>query len=290
MQHEFAPSVEGQIRKSHTFRFSVQFSRVFFRNPPGILRGFCQRKSARAPPKRRAASFPRRPMELVTGATGYIGGRLVDPPCERRGRAVGAALARDTRRAVEPQEGRRAPRRATSVSGEGLDAALDGVKVAYYLITFDGAVAERPRHSPTSTAAAPRTSRPPPRRRPGSRKVIYLGGVRRGGTGRPVAAPRLAGLEVEQILMEAAPRGNRVPGVDRGRRGPRCRFRLLVKPRRGGCACLPFPGPGATTSPQPIAEGRRESSTWPGAPQVTPRSGEEPRHRGGLTWCPTGRG
>src|SRR4051794_37135641 len=69
-------------------------------------------------------------MELVTGATGYVGGRLVDR-LVREGRPL-RALARDPSRlaAVQGVE----PAAGDLVRDTGLEAALDGVETAYYLI------------------------------------------------------------------------------------------------------------------------------------------------------------
>ena len=66
-------------------------------------------------------------MELVTGASGYVGGRLVRR-LSREGRPV-RALARDASRlehlaGVEMAEG-------DLVSGRGLDRALEGCSTAY---------------------------------------------------------------------------------------------------------------------------------------------------------------
>src|SRR3954465_6855185 len=71
-----------------------------------------------------------RDMELVTGATGYVGGRLLER-LVREGGPV-RALARDPAR-VARLDG------VEAVAGDlvrdtGLDAALDGVSTAYYLV------------------------------------------------------------------------------------------------------------------------------------------------------------
>src|ERR687894_770370 len=70
------------------------------------------------------------PMDLVTGATGYVGRRLIERLSDE-GREV-RALARDPAR-VEPRPGVETVR-GDLVSGEGVDAALEGCKTAYYLV------------------------------------------------------------------------------------------------------------------------------------------------------------
>src|SRR4051794_6514325 len=69
-------------------------------------------------------------VDLVTGATGYIGGRLIE-----RLRAEGRplrAMARNPDR-FAPAEGVEAVH-GDVVADSGLAAALDGVSTAYYLI------------------------------------------------------------------------------------------------------------------------------------------------------------
>jgi len=107
---------------------------------------------------------------LVTGATGYVGGRLV-PRLQSRGHVV-RCIARDPRRLVgRPWPG------AEVVQGDLADAAaaeraLDGIDVAYYLVhSMSGgeAFSERDREmAQTFGAAAGRA---------GVRKIIYLGGL-----------------------------------------------------------------------------------------------------------------
>src|SRR5690349_8031520 len=74
---------------------------------------------------------------LVTGASGYIGGRLVDTLLER-GTPV-RAMARDPRRLPHLQQ-----RGVEVVAGDAMDRsslrqALSGVSAAYYLIHSMGA-------------------------------------------------------------------------------------------------------------------------------------------------------
>jgi uncharacterized protein YbjT (DUF2867 family) len=122
-------------------------------------------------PDPHADAAPERRTVLVTGATGYVGGRLL-APLLHRGHTV-RALARspdpDVPRGVEVHRG-------DVVAGEGLDAALDGVAVAYYLIHSMGrgsgstsGFAERDRTAAANFGAAAA--------RRGVGRVIYLGGL-----------------------------------------------------------------------------------------------------------------
>ena len=86
------------------------------------------------------------------------------------------------------------------VSGRGLDRALDGIDVAYYLIhsmepSLDGPFAERDRLGAENFARACRTA--------GVGRVIYLGGLL--PAGGPASAHLASRLEVERILLDAAP-------------------------------------------------------------------------------------
>jgi uncharacterized protein YbjT (DUF2867 family) len=137
-------------------------------------------------------------MELVTGATGYVGGRLVER-LRAEGRAV-RALARDPSRlaardGVEVVEG-------DLLSGAGVAAALDGCAVAYYLVhsmeaTSDGTpdFASRDRRAAERFAAESAKA--------GVERVVYLGGLAP-QTGIP-SAHIASRVEVEEILLAGAP-------------------------------------------------------------------------------------
>jgi uncharacterized protein YbjT (DUF2867 family) len=137
-------------------------------------------------------------MELVTGATGYVGGKLVDR-LVADGRPV-RALARDPSR-FEPRQGVEAVR-GDALRGEGLERALEGCAAAYYLLhameasTSGDDFAGRDRRAAENFAAAARSA--------GVERVVYLGGMQPAGER---SSPHLRSrLEVERILLEALPR------------------------------------------------------------------------------------
>jgi uncharacterized protein YbjT (DUF2867 family) len=135
-------------------------------------------------------------MELVTGATGYVGGRLVDRLLEE-GRAV-RALARDASR-VSERDGLEAAQ-GDVLSGEGLAAALEGCHTAYYLVhsmesAADRDFADRDRRGAENFARAAVDA--------GVQRVVYLGGLT--PSDGPASAHIASRLEVEEILLESAP-------------------------------------------------------------------------------------
>jgi len=138
-------------------------------------------------------------MELVTGATGYVGGRLLRR-LAREGRPL-RALARDASRlqplqGVEPVEG-------DLLTGRGLAESLGGVETAYYLVhsmerpqNGEGSgFADRDRRAAESFADAARSA--------GVERIVYLGGIVPSGRVSPHLRSR---LEVEEILLAAVPR------------------------------------------------------------------------------------
>ena len=108
---------------------------------------------------------------LLTGATGYIGGRLLRR-LEEGGRAV-RCLARQPGAARARR--RRPPKSCAGdcLDEASLDRALAGVQSRLLPGAFDGA---RIATSPTSIGAPPRTSAAPPRA-PACARIIYLGGL-----------------------------------------------------------------------------------------------------------------
>lgn len=132
---------------------------------------------------------------LVTGVSGYIGS-LVASRLARDGHAV-RGFARHRERvngaSVPVVEG-------DAVSGAGLDRALHGIEVAYFLIhamdaSGTAAFASRERTAAQRFAAAASAA--------GVRRIVYLGGlIPETGPGSAHLTSRLA---VEQILLEALP-------------------------------------------------------------------------------------
>jgi uncharacterized protein YbjT (DUF2867 family) len=135
-------------------------------------------------------------MQVVTGATGYMGGRLVER-LAGAGRQV-RALARDPSR-LEPREGVETAR-ADLVTGEGLEEALEGCSTAYYLVhsmeaADDPDFAGRDRRAAERFAKAALAA--------GVDRAVYLGGLvpSDGSLSRHLASR----LEVEERLLEALP-------------------------------------------------------------------------------------
>jgi uncharacterized protein YbjT (DUF2867 family) len=135
---------------------------------------------------------------LVTGVSGYVGAELAG-----RLRADGHAVrgfARSRQRVAVPVDELVL---GDVVTGDGLDAALDGIDVAYYLIhsmeaaTLDGAFAERERASAAAFAAAAEAA--------GLRRVVYLGGIVPAGA--PLSRHLGSRLAVEDALLGAVPEG-----------------------------------------------------------------------------------
>ena len=181
-------------------------------------------------------------MELVTGATGYVGGRLLDRLVDD-GRPVRALARRPERLAgragVEAAEG-------DLTSGAGVEAALDGIETAYYLVhsmeaSDDGDFAGRDRRAAERFGDAAV--------RAGVERIVYLGGLMPSG-GAP--SPHLASrAEVEQILLEAVPGSTALRAsilVGAASSSFRILVRLVERLR-----VLPFPG-WSRNRTRPIAE------------------------------------
>jgi uncharacterized protein YbjT (DUF2867 family) len=133
---------------------------------------------------------------LVTGASGYVGGFLIEELL-KRGRRV-RALARDPAKASQPPAVD--VRGGDAVSGRGLREALDGCRTAYYLIHSmgpDDDFARRDREAAVNFGEAAREA--------GVERVVYLGGL--GPTGADASEHLRSRHEVAELLRQ------RVPGL-----------------------------------------------------------------------------
>ena len=134
---------------------------------------------------------------LVTGASGYVGGRLISELLSR-GRSV-RALARDPGKADQPPEVD--VRGGDAVSGRGLREALEGCRTAYYLIhsmgrgSGDADFARRDREAAVNFGEAAREA--------GTERVVYLGGL--GPTGEDASEHLRSRHEVAELLRQRVP-------------------------------------------------------------------------------------
>jgi uncharacterized protein YbjT (DUF2867 family) len=154
---------------------------------------------------------------LVTGVSGYVGAELAG-----RLRADGhhvRGFARSAQRVSVPVDELVL---GDVTTGAGLDAALDGIDVAYYLIhsmepSDHGEFSARDRRAAENFAGATREA--------GVERIVYLGGIEPSGRASRHIGSR---MEVEHILMEEAPRSTALrASIVVGAGSPS--FRLLVR-------------------------------------------------------------
>jgi uncharacterized protein YbjT (DUF2867 family) len=179
-------------------------------------------------------------VDLIVGATGYVG-TLLTKALVAEGRAVRALSRRPPQ--VAP------PSAVETVLGnvlndEGLDAALEGCDVAYYLVhsmeAGAGSFEVRDRLAAQNFVAACR--------RTGVERVVYLGGIEPSG---PLSPHMRSRLEVERILMEGIPGATGLrASIIIGAGSPS--FRLMVRLIER-IPVLPLP-PWRDRRTQPIAE------------------------------------
>jgi uncharacterized protein YbjT (DUF2867 family) len=162
--------------------------------------------------------------ELVTGATGYVGGRLIERLL-REGREV-RALARNPSKLEAPPEVRAV--KGDLVTGRGLTRALDGVSVAYYLVhsmepaagSTDGDFASRDRSAAENFAHAAEAA--------GVERIVYLGGMVPSLDDGQLSPHLASRLEVERTLLDALPRSTALrASIVVGARS--ASFRILVR-------------------------------------------------------------
>jgi uncharacterized protein YbjT (DUF2867 family) len=133
---------------------------------------------------------------LVTGITGSIGGALA-PALVAAGHEV-RGFARDATRVRVPVDG---VVEGDAMTGAGLDRALEGIDVAYYLIhsmeTSEKVAFDWAEHRSAELFAAAA-------REAGVRRIVYLGGL---VPGSDHALSRHLGsrLAVEELLIDAVP-------------------------------------------------------------------------------------
>ncbi|AWB27277.1 NAD(P)H-binding protein [Halococcoides cellulosivorans] len=132
---------------------------------------------------------------LVTGATGFVGGRLV-PALVDHGLEV-RALTRDAS-GYDPPDGVRAVE-GDLLDPDSLDGVFDGVETAYYLVHSMGSgpeFAERDRRAAANFVAAAESA--------GVERIVYLGGL--GETGAELSEHLQSRREVESVLASGTPR------------------------------------------------------------------------------------
>lgn len=132
---------------------------------------------------------------LVTGATGYIGGRLVPRLLEagHRVRCLTRSVKKLEARSWSSHPGVRAVQGDLD-DRETVDRALEGCTAAYYLVhsmLVDGDYAERDRRLAANFAAAASAT-------PSLRRIVYLGGL--GETGADLSEHLSSRREVEREL------------------------------------------------------------------------------------------
>jgi uncharacterized protein YbjT (DUF2867 family) len=136
---------------------------------------------------------------LVTGIGGYVGG-LLAPELQRRGHMIRGYARRPQRVTLD------VPVIAgDAVTGAGLDEALDGVDVAYFLIhSMEPAADSGDGFGVRERAAAERFAGAA--RRAGVSRIVYLGGPAPPGGVGGTPSPHLASrLEVERVLLDGVP-------------------------------------------------------------------------------------
>ena len=148
------------------------------------------------PPEPENADVPNPPVVLLTGASGYVGGRLIPLLEQPAGRLCG--VWPETRTRLRPL----VKESTQIVQGDvldppSLDEALQGVHTAYYLVHLMSGSKDfekEDRQAATNFAQAAKKA--------GVRRIIYLGGL--GDDADPKLSPHLRSRhEVGQILRDS---------------------------------------------------------------------------------------
>jgi uncharacterized protein YbjT (DUF2867 family) len=147
-------------------------------------------------PETRPQDEPEKGLCLVTGATGYIGGRLV-PELLGAGYPVRCTARSPERLRDHPWSGRVETARADMTDAVAVRRALDGVRVAYYLIHALGSGRDfgaTDRRAARVFASAAEEA--------GVRRIVYLGGLRPAEVGATEVSEHLRSRgEVGEILL-----------------------------------------------------------------------------------------
>ena len=135
---------------------------------------------------------------LVTGATGYIGGRLV-PELLTAGHRVRCLARSPERLRDQPWAGRVDVVRGDVKNAASVADALVGVDVAYYLVHALGAGRDFQETDRRAAAVFARCARAA-----GVRRIVYLGGLTPAGVPEQELSPHLRSrAEVGRILLES---------------------------------------------------------------------------------------
>src|SRR5581483_299869 len=129
---------------------------------------------------------------LLTGVSGYVGSRLL-PRLQQDGHEVRGFVRHPRDLGIPLVTG-------DAITGQGLDEALAGIDVAYFLIhsmehSSDGPFNVRERTAAEKFAEAARAA--------GVERIIYLGGLL--PAGGPSSLHLSSRFEVENILRDASP-------------------------------------------------------------------------------------
>ncbi len=139
-------------------------------------------------------SIPPTGLTLLTGATGYVGGRLLRA-LEGAGRPI-RCLARNPAHLADRVGPGTEIVRGDVVAGEGLAEALRGVETAYYLVHSMGSVGSfeaEDRRAALAFGSAARAA--------GVRRIVYLGGL--ADEERPLSAHLRSRIEVGRLLRDS---------------------------------------------------------------------------------------